>query len=108
MEPDKKNVLTALPAVLEKEFFETLIEGEHVRVERIVSRGHTSPDQGWYDQEDHEWVLVLKGGGEITFERGDVVRLGPGDHLNIPAHTRHKVTWTEPDKETLWLAVFYC
>ena len=75
--------------------------------EGIVSRGHTSPDTGWYDQPHHEWVLVLKGQGVVAFENGESVRLGPGDHLTIPAHCRHRVKWTDPQQATAWLAVHY-
>ncbi|WP_029862751.1 cupin domain-containing protein, partial [Vibrio parahaemolyticus] len=51
--------------------------------------------------------LVLKGTGELTFESGVVTRLEAGDHVTIPAHTKHKVSWTDPTQETIWLAVFY-
>ena len=101
------NLLEPLPVDLAAEVVDVLIQSRHVRIERIVSKGHTSPEEGWYDQEDHEWVLILRGRGEVTFEGGDVVRLVEGDHLNIPARTRHRVSWTDPDVETLWLAVFY-
>ena len=36
-----------------------------------------------------------------------VIVLNPGDYINIPSHTRHRVEWTEPDTETVWLAVHY-
>lgn len=101
------NLFNHLPADLSEECFDTLIEAEHVSVERIVSRGHASPTTGWYDQSRHEWVVVLKGKGVVAFEHGEEVTLGPGDHLNIPAHTRHRVAWTDPDEDTVWLAVHY-
>jgi cupin 2 domain-containing protein len=78
-----------------------------VKVERIVSRGHTTAPDTWYDQESHEWVLVLRGRAIVQFENEDPIPLGPGDHLNIPAHRRHRVTWTDPDQATVWLAVHY-
>ena len=31
----------------------------------------------------------------------------PGDFMNIPAHTKHRVEWTTPDEPTIWLAVHY-
>lgn len=77
-----------------------------MRVERIVSRGHTSPDDFWYDQDEHEWVLVLSGRAVLRFEDGDVA-LGPGEHVDIPAHVKHRVQWTSPGEDTVWLAVFY-
>jgi len=87
--------------------FETLLDKEHVKIERIISKGQTSPESGWYDQAQHEWVLLLEGAATITFEDGKETNLSKGDHLNIPAHVKHKVSWTDPDVETIWLAVFY-
>ncbi|MFW6379209.1 MAG: cupin domain-containing protein [Guyparkeria sp.] len=101
------NVLKSLPETLREECFDTLLRAEHVTIERIVSHGHTSPASGWYDQPRYEWVVVLKGKGVVAFEHGEDVTLGPGDHLTIPAHTRHRVAWTDPDEDTVWLAVHY-
>jgi len=70
---------------------------ENVRIERIVSLGHTSPESGWYNQEENEWVIVLEGSGTILFENGIERVLNKGDYLNIPAHTKHKVTRTDPN-----------
>lgn len=55
------NLFEAIPEGLPEELFEEVVSGRAVTVERIVSRGHTSPATGWYDQPRHEWVLVLKG-----------------------------------------------
>ncbi|WP_125780640.1 cupin domain-containing protein [Pseudoalteromonas rubra] len=101
------NLFSDIPADLSDEVFQTLLSHEQLKIERIVSKGHTSPPQGWYDQDEHEWVLVLQGAGELTFEDGRVERLSAGDHLNIPAHCKHKVSWTDPEQETVWLAIFY-
>ncbi|MBE3916247.1 cupin domain-containing protein [Vibrio parahaemolyticus] len=101
------NLFKDLPNNLDEEVFEGLLTHKNLRIERIVSTGQTSPESGWYDQEEHEWVLVLKGAGELTFESGVVQRLDAGDHVTIPAHTKHKVSWTDPTQETIWLAVFY-
>lgn len=101
------NLFANIPATLCDEQFDEIVNGHSVTVERIVSRGHTSPDTGWYDQPRHEWVLVLTGKGVVAFENGESATLGPGDHLVIPAHRRHRVAWTDPDQETLWVAVHY-
>ena len=84
-----------------------MVRGDNIKIERIVSKGHASPASGWYDQTEHEWVAVLKGEAKIAFENGNEVHLIAGSHLTIPAHTKHKVTWTTPDTETIWLAVHY-
>lgn len=104
---NKENIFEAIPKEIEKEIFDEIIRSEKVRIERIISKGHTSPESGWYDQEDDEWVMVLKGEARILFEDDGEVHLVAGDHLNIPAHKKHKVTWTTPNTETIWLAVFY-
>ena len=100
-------LLADLPQDLAEEQFQTLVESDAVRIERIVSRGHASPADGWYDQATHEWVLVLRGAARLAFDSGEEIALGPGDAVNLPAHTRHRVAWTDPEVETVWLAVHY-
>lgn len=101
------NLYDDIPAALPQEVFTELLKSGSVRIERILSLGQASPESGWYDQDEHEWVLVLQGEGELTFENGDCIRLAAGDCLNIPAHSRHRVSWTDPTQVTIWLAVFY-
>ncbi len=101
------NIFEHIPDEISNELFENIVSAENIRIERIVSKGHDSPESGWYDQDEHEWVIVLKGEAEIQFENQTTVRLASGSHLNIPAHMRHKVSWTDPDTETIWLAVYY-
>ncbi|MGE9290780.1 MAG: cupin domain-containing protein [Puniceicoccales bacterium] len=101
------NLLHSLPDSLETETIETILRGQNVRIERILSHGQSSPETGWYDQEENEWVMVLQGRGEIQYENGNSITLGPGDQVNLPAHTKHRVHWTDPDQITVWVAVFY-
>ena len=102
------NLLIDLPRHLPDELSTTLLEAKHVRIERIVSTGHASPDGFWYDQEEHEWVVVLKGEAKIVFQGNDEpIHVKPGDYINIEAHRKHRVEWTSPDEPTVWLAVFY-
>jgi cupin 2 domain-containing protein len=100
------NLFTNLSADLPEELFTTLLQAPDVHIERIVSHGHCSPDGFWYDQPTSEWVIVLKGAARIELE-GKTVEMKPGDYLNIPAHTKHRVAWTTPDEPTIWLAVHY-
>lgn len=102
-----KNIFAELPQNLDAEVFEILASSETVKIERIISKGHTSPQTGWYDQEQNEWVIVLKGEAVLSFEDGETVRLTAGSYLNIPAHKKHRVDWTDPDRATIWLAVHY-
>lgn len=102
------NLFADIPRDLPVELFETLISANGLRIERIVSRGQSSPEGFWYDQEDHEWVLLLKGAAKLRFENPDAVfELIPGTHVLIPAHARHRVEWTDPTQSTVWLAVHY-
>ena len=104
---EPRNIYKQIPDDLGDESYELLTQSDNVKIERIISMGHTSPDTGWYDQEQHEWVLVLKGNATISFENETAVNLEQGDYINIPAHKRHKVVSTSPVTETIWLAVFY-
>jgi len=102
-----KNIFESIPDNLDEELFELLVQSENVKIERIISKGHRSPESGWYDQERNEWVIVLKGEAIISFENEIDINLKAGTHINIPAHKRHKVSWTDPKTETIWLAVHY-
>jgi cupin 2 domain-containing protein len=103
------NLFTDIPAHLPDELMETLAIGNgDVRIERIVSKGHRSAPGFWYDQDQHEWVVLLKGAAALRFEEGDrLLHLREGAHVHIAAHQKHRVEWTSDDTETIWLAVFY-
>ncbi len=102
------NLFANIPVDLPEELVETLLETDSVRVERIVSHGHASPDGFWYDQDQNEWVVVLRGAAKLVFEGDDdTIEMGPGDHIDIPAHKKHRVEWTTTDEPTVWLAIHY-
>lgn len=102
------NILSALPESLPEELFQTLVESGSVRIERIVSHGHATPEGEWYDQELDEWVLLLTGSAGLLFEgEQSPRRLEAGDCLLIPAHCRHRVAWTDRRVRSVWLAVHF-
>lgn len=103
----KTNIFADIPKQLHEELFENIISKDSLKIERIISKGHISPNSGWYDQENDEWVIVLQGEAVLSFENKEEVRLKAGDYINIPAHTKHKVSWTLPEKETIWLVIHY-
>jgi cupin 2 domain-containing protein len=96
-----------IPDLLRDELSSTLVRGAGVRIERIVSQGHASPEGFWYDQDESEYVLVVAGAARLEIAGHGHIELQPGDWVDLPAHLRHRVTWTHPDLDTIWLAVFY-
>lgn len=101
------NLFNNIPEELPDELFDSLIKTEAIHIERIVSRGHSSPRHGWYDQEQAEFVLLLSGEAKLEFANGVVVSMVPGDWLEIPAHRKHRVLWTDENVESVWLAVHF-
>jgi cupin 2 domain-containing protein len=101
------SLLADIPDHLPEELVQTLLSTPSFRIERIVSLGHTSPEGFWYDQETHEWVLLLSGAARLLFEGNEPLDLLPGTIVNIPAHKRHRVEWTDPARPTIWLAIHY-
>lgn len=101
------NIFNNIPSDIPNEIFEDIITTKKLRVERIVSKGHSSPDTGWYDQTENEWVIVLSGYGEIEYFNGDKIMLKQGDYVDIKAHVKHRVIATSADEPTVWLAIFY-
>lgn len=104
----KDNIFSKVPGSIPDEIFETIAENNNVKIERIISDGHTTPEENWYDQDHDEWVILLKGVAEITFEDEPLpVVLKPGDYVLIPAFRRHRVTRTDEKQPTIWLAVHF-
>ena len=100
------NLFDGISASLPAELTQVVLATPQLRIERIVSHGHRSPDDFWYDQEQDEWVLLVAGAARLQFEN-EVVEMKPGSFLNIPAHRSHRVAWTDPNQPTIWLAVHY-
>lgn len=89
----------------DEEVFESLIPDKGVLIERILSTGQASPPGYWYDQERDEWVAVLQGSAKLAWDTGEIIDLGPGDWVFIPAHKKHRVEWTSSQPPCIWLAV---
>jgi cupin 2 domain-containing protein len=105
---DVINIFENIPDHIPEELFQKILQTENFKVERIVSKGHSSKDDHWYDQEENEWVILLKGSAGLLFEGHEkALVLRPGDYINIPSHTKHRVEWTDPDMVTVWLAIHY-
>jgi cupin 2 domain-containing protein len=106
--PMRGTLFADIPVELPEEIFVTICASDTVTIERIVSRGHSSPTGFWYDQERSEFVLIVQGSAGLKFENErDIVVLKTGDYLNIGAHVKHRLEWTDPTCATIWLAVHY-
>ena len=102
------SIYSDIPKELPDELFEKILQNGSFELERIVSSGHATPKGKWYDQSKDEWVILLKGGAGLSIEGEDeTVILKPGDYIHLPAHLRHRVEWTDPTTETVWLALYY-
>lgn len=103
-----KNLFSPIPDRLQGELIDTLGGNGNCRIERIVSFGHTSPPGFWYDQNQDEFVVLLRGQAAIRFERGDrLIVMEEGDYLTIKAREKHRVEWTAKGVPTVWLTAFY-
>lgn len=102
------NFFINIPRQIDDEVFDTILASHGCEINRIISKGHQSPPNYWYDQERNEWVMVLKGSAALKFKNSKkTVEMMPGDYVHIPARCKHRVEWTDPDIETIWLAVYY-
>lgn len=102
------NLFSQVPDPVPQEITEVLLQAPGFHLERIVSGGQATPAGQWYDQDTHEWVLLLTGSAGLRFQGVEEIKvMGPGDYLNIPAHCRHRVEWTDPHRQTVWLALHY-
>ena len=102
------NLFRDIPAKLSEELIEVIARSDDVRIERIVSRGQASEPGFWFDQDTTEFVVLLAGQARLQFQtQAEPVTLLPGDYLTISPGEKHRITWTTPETETVWLAVHY-
>lgn len=103
-----KNIFENIPGKIPNEIFEEIVSSKNIKIQRIISKGHLSPQNFWYEQEENEWVILIKGKAGLRFFDGnELIELNAGDYINIPARKKHRVEWTDTEGETIWLAVFY-
>ena len=100
------NNLFQLPAKLpNEEIFELLVSANNILIERIISIGQTTPEGEWLEQERDEWVILLQGKAELTYFDHFQIQLKAGDYLLIPAHQKHRVSYTSVEPPCIWLAI---
>ena len=98
------NLFANLPSSAQEEI-QILLQSGPVRIERIVSNGEASPQGFWYDQDQEEWVVLLRGTATLEFQGNPDRLLGAGDYLLIPAHTKHRVSAVSED--AIWLGFHF-
>lgn len=69
------NIFASIPDTRPEECFEEILRTRSFRLERIVSRGHTSHRNQWYDQAENEWVIVLQGRARLEIRRAQALWL---------------------------------
>lgn len=102
------NLFENVPTGSSQELFDTLVSNPAVTIKRIISTGQASPKDFWYDQLEHEWVVVLSGQASLEFQdQKELMYLACGDYVHIAPHRKHRVHSTSADEPTIWLAVFF-
>jgi cupin 2 domain-containing protein len=102
------NIYSDIPDDLTHEVFEEILRNGSLKLERIISKGHETPEDQWYDQDQDEWIILLKGSAGLVIEgEREIVALKSGDYLLLPAHLKHRVEWTDPEEETIWMALYF-
>ncbi len=84
-----------------EESFVTLHQSSTLKIDAIRSRLTVAGEN--YDQEEDEWVILVRGSAMIEIE-GNHHCLKEGDSLFLERHTRHQVLSTSDD--ALWIGVF--
>ena len=103
-----QNIFSPHPGSLTTEIFENLLKTDRFVLKRIISSGQATPPGEWYDQDEEEWVIVLSGSAGIRFEgQKELTMMHPGDYIQIPAHQRHRIEWTDAKRKTVWLALHF-
>jgi cupin 2 domain-containing protein len=102
-----KNIFKLPEQLPQGELFDTLWHDDLISFKRIISTGQITPIGEWYDQEQNEWLIVLQGSGELSFEDHSRIKLNTGDYLFIPAHQKHRVEYTSTKPPCIWLTVFF-
>ncbi len=102
------NIFSEIPYFMQEEIPETLLRAEHFKLERIISSGQATSPGEWFEQKTSEWVILLSGSAGLRFDdEEEACVMYPGDYLDIPAHKRRRVEWTDSQQKTVWLALHY-
>jgi cupin 2 domain-containing protein len=101
------NIFSLPTQLIKEELFESLFSNEKILIEKIVSTGQITPENEWYDQKRDEWLILLQGNAELSYEDTSRIKLTTGDYLFIPAHQKHRVEYTSFEPPCIWLTIFF-
>lgn len=101
------NIFNLPTQILKEELFESLFNNERILIEKVISTGQITPKDEWYDQERDEWLILLQGDAELSYEDTSRIKLTTGDYLFIPAHQKHRVEYTSSEPPCIWLTIFF-
>lgn len=96
----------SIPGILKENYLD-LLKCKQFRLEKIVSKGYSTPQNIWLSEDKNEFILLLKGKAELLFENGNIINLIEGDYFIIPSGTKHKVTKTSRKPICYWLTIHY-
>lgn len=100
------NLFDSLVTESDNEIFDMIVKTNNIKLERISSFGNTTSPGEWYDQDDDEWVFLVKGNANILFKKdNELVKMEAGDHILIPKRIKHRVEYTSQD--ALWLTLHH-
>jgi cupin 2 domain-containing protein len=103
---NSKNIYKILGGYpVEQELFESILSNGDVVIERILSSGQRTPEGLWLQQDKVEWVILLQGSSELSFENGKRLTLNKGDYIFLPSDLKHRVEKTSANPICIWLAV---
>jgi cupin 2 domain-containing protein len=100
------NIYELSQKVYQLERFEQIVSGKNIQIKRIISTGQTTTSGQWYDQTTDEWVILLQGEAELSYNDDTRIKLKAGDYLLIPSHTKHRFEYTSIEPPCIWLAVY--
>ena len=62
------NLFSDIPGGFREEIFETILEHDGIKIERIISLGQKTPEGEWLSEDKNEWAVLLEGAAVIFFE----------------------------------------
>lgn len=89
-----------------EEYTETMLSGDNWRLERIISRGHVSPEGFWYEQNEDEWGRGAPRRGRNHVGRRNEMHVKKRRKRAYSAKCRHRVSRTSENPECIWLCFF--